>query len=270
MLGMKKYDKSVEVYSNIPLYLGKGKYSNVLTREHILLLKPFPSDEIPLVLWDEIGMSANQYSYGDPNIMSDNINDRYQCVETFIRLFRQFYGEGNGDACRIYATDQATGDVCINLRRRFGFVDNLSNFRRWLGITPFYKVDVSTLMMQEETITNVNNTKKDKDEKQEYYFGWLPYRWMKKPNYDSHCFSGVKYTGFSSTVNFTNWKDNDYQYTDDLGVVHKDVLKTNYCPDLRMSVVELAEYKSRVALAQKLVKDRVFETEKTTIFNKFK
>lgn len=265
-----KNRKVAAVYSNIPLYLGHGEYSNVLTREHILLLKPFPSDEIPLVLWDEIGLSANQYSYGDPNFVSENINDRYQCVETFIRLFRQFYGEGNGDACRVYATDQATGDVCINLRRRFGFVDNLSNFRRWCGILPFYKVDVSTLMMQEETIVNTNNVKKDKHEKQEYYFGFFPYRWMRKPAYDSHCYSGVKYTGFASTVNFENWADNDYEYIDENGELHRDILKTNYCPDLRMSTVELAEYRSRVQLVQKLVKDRVFETEKDTIFDNFK
>ena len=166
----KKSPFRVKVYSNIPLYLGHGEYSEVLTREHILLIDPFPDDVIPLVLWDEVGLSANQYSFDDPNISSRNINDDFRCVETFIRLFRQFYGENSGDACRILATDQASGDVCIALRRRFGFVDNLSNFRRWLGFMPFYKVDVNTLMVQEDSVVNTNNVKKEKDEKQALLF----------------------------------------------------------------------------------------------------
>lgn len=246
------------VYSNIPLYLGKGKYSEVLTREHILLQKSFPSDVTPLVLWDEIGMSANQYSHDDPNITSDNVNDNSNCVEVFIRLFRHFYGENNRDMCRLYATDQATGDVCINIRRRFGSVDNLSNFHRWFKISPFYKVNVTSLMIQEDNIVNTNDTKLDKDKKQEYYFGFFPYRWMSKKRYDSHAYSGVLYTGFGKKISFDNWSDNDYIYHDENGRIFNSKLKTNYCPDLRMTREELAEYKAKIALVQKVAKERVF------------
>lgn len=248
------------VYSNIPCYLGRQQYADVLTREHMLCIDTFPSDVTPLVLWDEAGMSASQYSYDDPNIISENVNDNAKCVEIFIRLFRHFYGEGNRDRCRLYLTDQATGDICINLRRRFGSVDNLSNFRRWLGFTPFYKVDVSTLMIQEDNVVNTNDTMKDADKRQEYYFGFLPYRWMiKHPTYSSYAYHGVKYgTNFVSSLPFTNWKDNDFVYTDENGIEHHDKMMTNYCPDLRMSKEELAKFKAERMLVQKLAKDEVF------------
>jgi|GEM_PF-1251815 len=254
-------DKEPRVYSNIPIYLGHKEYADVLTREHMLCIETFPSNVTPLVLWDEAGMSASQYSYDDPNIISDNVNDNSRCVEVFIRLFRHFYGEGNRDRCRLYLTDQATGDICINLRRRFGSVDCLSNFRRFLGFTPFYKIDVNTLMMQEDNVVNTNNTMRDPDKKQEYYFGFLPYRWMQRhPAYSSHAYHGEKYVGhFVSSLPFTNWKDNNFVYVDDNGVEHLEKMMTNYCPDLRMSRDELAIYKAKIQLVQKRARDEVFK-----------
>lgn len=235
----KKYKKPV-IYSNIPFRISRKKYANVLKREHLLLLELFPEDELPLVLWDEAGLSCSQYSYDDPNVVSENINDNFQCVEVFIRLYRHFYGD-RGDNCRLYVTDQATGDICIALRRRFGYIDNLSGFHRWLWIFPFYKVFVNRLLMAEDSVQNNNALQIGEEVKEKYYFGWLPYRWMGVKHYDSHCFSPVKTLGFSPKVEFDNWADNTFE----------DKLKTNYVPDIRLSIEEKARYKNEIKLREK-------------------
>lgn len=254
-----------EVYSSIPLRLNKKKWSNVLKREHLLCQELFPEDCVPLVMWDEVGLSANQYSFKDDNIISHNINEKYQCLEAFMRFYRHFYGDRD-DNCRVYTTDQATGEVCINIRRRFGTAYNLEDFHRWLGFMPFYKVNVRPMVMAEDSIENINNVKSDEDEKDKYYFGFLPYRWMNKllgvKRYDSHCFVIAKSMGFVSEVPFDNWQDNPYGYL------------TNYCPDLRKNKAD--RQKSAAAVDSDLTdnvttavvvipeeKQRVFKRAKT-------
>lgn len=245
-------DAPPRIYSNIPIYISRKKgFSYVLKREHLLLQENLPDDVSPLVLIDEVGLLASQYSYKDHNIISDNVNDFYQCLEVFIRFYRHFYGESNSDGCRLYLTDQATGGVCINIRRRLGVIDYLNNFHRWLGFTPFFKVDVRTMLLAEDTTQNVNDTQNStlptKDGGLDYYFGYLPYKWLpSKRHYDSHCYSGCKDSGFVSKVAFDNWYANDYFYTTEKGKVIMDVMKTNYCPDLRMTMEELADYKQLI------------------------
>lgn len=236
----KKYKRPV-IYSNIPFRINRKKWANVLKREHLLLQELFPDDVIPLVLWDEAGLSCNQYSYDDPNVISQNINDSWQCVEVFIRLYRHFYGDSN-DSCRLYVTDQATGDLCIALRRRFGFIDNLSNFRRWLGFTPFYKVDVMRLFMPEDSVQNVNSLQTDESLKDTYYFGFLSYRIFDVRHYNSHAFEPVKLYGFTSQIPFDNWADNTMP----------DKLTTNYVPDIRLSIEERAKYKASIKSREKI------------------
>lgn len=236
----KKFRRPV-IYSNIPFRMSRKRWAKVLKREHLLLQELFPDDELPLVLWDEAGLSCNQYSYDDPNVVSENINDSWQCVEVFIRLFRHFYGD-RGDNVRLYVTDQATGDICIALRRRFGFIDNLSGFGRWLLVLPFYKVNVTRLFMAEDSIQNNNALQIGEEVKEKYYFGWLPYRWMSVKHYDSHCFKPVRTLGFAREVSFDCWSDNTMP----------DKLTTNYVPDIRLTVEEKAKYKAMLKAREKL------------------
>lgn len=241
-------DRPPRLYSNIPIYIGKKDgWSFVLKREHLLLMQPFDPNYTTIVVWDEVGMAANQYSYDDPNIVSENLIDRVACVETFIRLFRHFCGEGNADRCRLLCTDQASGDVCIALRRRFGVIDYLSDFHRWLGITPFYKVFVREMLIAEDQVTNVNDTVKQDDQHVDFYFGFLPYRRRKNTHYDSHCFSGLQVTGATvrGRLPFENWSDNDYTYCLG-GKLVVSPFKTDYIPDLRMTYQEKKEYKDRI------------------------
>lgn len=235
----KKYKRPV-IYSNIPFRISRKRWAMVLKREHLLLQELFPDDVVPLVLWDEAGLSCNQYSFDDPNVVSENINDNWQCVEVFIRLYRHFYGD-RGDNCRLYVTDQATGDICIALRRRFGYIDNLSGFGRWLVIFPFYKVYVTRLFMAEDSIQNNNFLQVGEEVKEKYYFGWLPYRWLSVKHYNSHCFNPVKTMGFCRELDFDCWSDNPMP----------DKLTTNYVPDIRLTIEDKARYKAAVKLREK-------------------
>lgn len=250
-------------YSNIPVYLGKerviehvnGKrrrvkkevWSYVLKREYLLFQKLFRRDAVVLVLWDEIGLSCNQYAHSDPNIVSANINDNFRTVDTFIRFFRHVYGEASHDACRLWATDQATGEIVIALRRRFGMIDYLNGFRRFFGFLPFYKIDVRTMLMSDDQVQNVNNMKDEEKARVEFYMGFLPYRRFSKKRYDSHAFSEIGNTGIVRDLPFDNWGDNDYHYIDETtGEVIYNKFKTNYCPDLRMTLEERRVYEARL------------------------
>jgi len=220
------------IYSNIPLYIDKKTDVKVLKREHLLLQEKFEENCCPFVLLDELSLIATCYNWDDPNIVSKNINDNMKTLETFIRFYRHFYGHSNKDKLRMFITDQATGSVNIQMRRRIGFVNYLYNMRRWGLILPFYKIDTKEMVIQEDTV-NENNVDLQEKERQ-YYFGHLPYRWIaklmkKKPCYDSHCFRYALITGnFVKSLPYDNWQ--------------KDDLTTNYCPDIRMTEEEKKDY----------------------------
>lgn len=257
--GKKKGSKPI-IYSNIPLYINKKTDVKVLKREHLLLQERFEEGCTPFVLMDELSMIATCYNWDDPNIVSKNINDNMKTLETFIRLFRHFYGGSNHDRCRLYITDQATGSINIQMRRRIGFVNYLYNFKRWLLITPFYKVNCKQMVIQEDTINENNVDVKDKDVS--YYFGILPYRHILmfrikgKRIYDSHCYEkALKEGKFVSRVPFDVWDKKD--------------LTTNYCPDIRMSEKEKAEYKARLKYITRQY-DQIEETKYSNSLQKIK
>lgn len=238
----------------LPQFYRTYQYSEVLTREHLLIESTFPDDVTPIVLIDELGTIANQYSYSDPHIVSSNLNDNYRCIETFIRFFRHYYGEGNGDNCRLFITDQSSGNITVGIRRRLSTIDYLSDFHRWLFVMPFYKVHVREMLLCDDNMQNVNQTQspaqfggKPAAVPEPYYFGFLPYKRFSRCHYDSHAYSQTRFYGFVPRVNFTNWQQNDFTWIDCYGHLHCDVLKTNYCPDLRMSLAEKKAYKARIA-----------------------
>lgn len=236
--GKKNGSKPI-IYSNIPLYIDKKTDVYVLKREHLLLQEKFEDGCTPFVLMDELSMIATCYNWDDPNIVSKNINDNMKTLESFIRLFRHFYGSNNADRCRLYITDQATGSINIQMRRRIGFVNYLYNFHRFGGVLPFYKVNCKQMVIQEDTVNENNVDVKDKDV--QYYFGYLPYKWTqrlkkkskRKKLYDSHCYKKALEEGkFIAQLPYDIWS--------------KDDLTTNYCPDIRMTEKEKAEYKAKI------------------------
>lgn len=220
------------IYSNIPLYVDKKTDVYVLKREHLLLKERFPKNICPFVFIDELSMIASCYGWDDPNFSSRNLNENMETLDTFIRFFRHFYGRNNNDMLRLYLTDQATGSVNIQIRRRLGYVNYLYNFRRYLGIMPFYLIDTKEMIVEEDTVNENNVDLQEKD--RQYYMGRLPYRFIsklfkKRNRYDSHCFSEVL-----ETHNFVNRLPYD--------IWDKNVMTTNYCPDLRMTDKERHEF----------------------------
>lgn len=205
-------------------------WSDVLTRDMILLRTPISDRVLPLWLYDDVGASASQYAYNDPNVITDNINENWKCFEVAVRYFAHHNG---GDRCKIRATEQRYSGLCINLRSRMGSCDVLSDFHRIGGFLPFFKVNVDRLTTCDDNLVqNVKETSTDGRKKTDYYVGWLPYKRFSLKHYDSECYEPTKTLGFSPSVDFTNWKDNPYS------------LKTTYCPDLRATEEEKKAYKA--------------------------
>lgn len=194
------------VWSNFPAVIG-GEKTHVLKREHLLFQELLPENCV--IMFSEFSEIASNLEYANPLVTL--------YLDMWIRMIRHFYN------AYVIIDDQAFGQVLINIRRRTNTVYNLSNFRRWLWITPFYKVDVDVLKCIEDTI-NVNNIE---EENNDYLFGFFPYKWMNKRKYDTRCYSNCKYTGFTFKA----------------PEVWADDLKTNYIIDLSCTKEEEKAYK---------------------------
>ena len=208
-------------------------WSDVLTRDMILLRTPIPDDILPLWLYDDVGASASQYSYNDINVITENINENWKCFEVAVRYFAHHNG---GDRCKIRATEQRYSGLCINLRSRMGSCDVLSDFHRIWGFLPFFKVNVDRLSTCDDNLVqNVKETSPDGRKNTDYYVGFLPYKGWGLQHYDSEAYEPTKTFGFSPTVDFTNWGDNPFG------------LKTTYCPDLRATAEEKRIHKAQTS-----------------------
>lgn len=206
------------IYSNIPILLkrrrkSKGNlYSYVLKKEHITLQERLP--ENACVVMDEIGQFASQYEHDNPYIM--------EYLQEFVRFYRHYI---NG---RLIITDQCSANIVVPIRRRIATIYNVSNFHRALLILPFYVIEVQDLTVTEESIQNTNVL--DIDTKKEYFFGFLPWRWLsrllKLGRYDSRCYS-IMYMSEKSHIAPEKW----------------DKLKTNYLIDIVATGTEKQAYK---------------------------
>lgn len=226
------------VYSNIPLRLTRRIYADVLKREHILMTEELPKGATVFI--DEIGCMVNQYSHGDPNVISENYVENFECAEIFTRFFRHFVGENEGD---FVCTDQAVGDVNIQFRRRFDKAVQLHGFHRFLYLpfVPFYKVKVDILDISEGDVQNTKNVNAALGERQRFLFGYLPiqFPWSIR-NYATHCYAkAYEQRKFVSSVPFKNWKDNP------------DGLYTNYLIELRQTDAEKAALAAKKRLINK-------------------
>ena len=226
------------VYSNIPLRLTRKIYADVLKREHILMTEELPKGATVFI--DEIGCMVNQYSHGDPNVISENYVENFECAEIFTRFFRHFIGENEGD---FVCTDQAVGDVNIQFRRRFDKAVQLHGFHRFLYLpfVPFYKVKADILDISEGDVQNTKNVNAALGERQRFLFGYLPiqFPWSIR-NYATHCYAkAYEQRKFVSSVPFKNWKDNP------------DGLYTNYLIELRQTDAEKAALAAKKRLINK-------------------
>lgn len=142
-----------EVYSNYPILLKRGKYSNVLHKGH--LMGEYKLSERAIVVLDEASsVFPNQAKKSDV-LLSYNI-----------RWFRHFT---NGN---LIMTDQSIGSIDIEVRRRVNIVYNLHTFRKLFFM--FYMVSVEQISYMEDVSTFVNI--KDVDSPTKKHFGIFPFR----------------------------------------------------------------------------------------------
>lgn len=165
------------LYSNIPIRTNLSKknpkYCRVLRKEHVLMTENLP--ENCTVLIDEIGQVCSQWEFDNPYVMEN--------VQTLARFFRHFT---NG---KMFVTDQVSDNIVKPIRDRLGFIYQLNDFHRVFKLLPYYQVSVIPIMA-----TEVGKTDLEQDTPEEYYFfGFLPYKWMKIKHYESRCFKPLYY-----------------------------------------------------------------------------
>lgn len=204
-LGLLKGDEPT-VWTTFPCKID-GEMTKVLKREHLFFKELLPDNCVILI--SEFSEMASNLDYDNPNVVL--------YLDLWIRFCRHFYN------AYVIIDDQAFGQVLINIRRRTSTVYSLSNFRRWLYITPFYKVNVDELKCIEDTI-NVNNVAEDNEQ---YLIGFLPYKFMQKNKYNTRCYMNVKETGLTFNAP-DEWSDDMY---------------TNYIIDLSATKEEVKNYK---------------------------
>lgn len=225
LLKIIKTDKPIQLYSNIPIKIRrelrlfskvivKEKWSTVLEREHLLMQKPL--NEYSVILIDEVSTFASQWDYNNPN-----------CQVTFahfLRFCRHYIDPA------IYITAQSIDEILVDIRRKMSVAYHLDNMRRVMLF--FYKVDITEIKLTEE-IKNIEGLGLTKNK---YFFGVLPFKYLKQfnkiffpfyyPKYDSRCYSD-NYPAKNGPDNIYNWK----QY------------KTSYYIDLTPTIEQVREYK---------------------------
>ena len=162
------------MYSNIPIQLNLSKkhpkYAQPLTKNHLLMLDLLP--ERCTVVIDELGQICSQWEFDNPYVM--------QNTQTLVRFFRHFT---NG---KMFVTDQVSSNIVKPIRDRLGYVYQLDDFHRDLLLLPFYKVNCIPLQNLDDGNTNIEADLSDITSF--YFYGFLPYKWMKLKHYESRCF----------------------------------------------------------------------------------
>lgn len=164
--------------SNIPIricYKRKESYMSCKLSKDMLI----GSVQLPrkaIVVIDEFSTIADQWDFkGGPDI------DKFDHI---MKWFRQLTKGG-----KMYITDQSFKSLPLQVKRRANLVYNLFNFRRWLGIFSFAKVDVMPMLdagdeLRATDIIAIDNFR--------YFFVYLPYSWQSKRfHYDTYAYSDL-------------------------------------------------------------------------------
>lgn len=161
-------------YSNIPIQINlskkKPRYTLPLKKEHLLMTELLP--ERAVVLIDELGQICSQWEFDNPFVM--------QNVQTLVRFFRHFT---NG---KMFVTDQVSSNIVKPIRDRLGYVFQLNDFHRDFAVLPFFKVECIPLQNLDDVGTHIEAGLSDIASF--YFYGFLPYKWMKLKHYESRCF----------------------------------------------------------------------------------
>jgi hypothetical protein len=172
--GIIKTKVKPQFLSNIPIRIGKNKWTEILTYEHLTGITAIP--EYSTLFIDEFGQFASQYDFDNPFVM--------QYLQKFLRLFRH-WTDG-----KLIFTDQSSSNIVKALRTRMNQVYHLSDFRRTLIF--FFRVNVQELHFVEDGIQSITTQTEMSD--LPFFFGYLPFKYLTflnptKKKYDSRCYS---------------------------------------------------------------------------------
>jgi hypothetical protein len=191
-----------EFYSNIPIRYKRKQWTKILDYDHLTLQSKIP--EYSTIFIDELGQFASQYDFNNPFVM--------QYLQEFIRFYRH-YTDG-----KLIITDQTSSNIVVAIRRRINQIYHLSDFKRYLFF--FYYVNVEEIHITED-IVNIKNVS---DDDIPYFFGYLPFKYLKFINYIISPFSFKKYDSRAYSINYTaNYR---------IGVPIWSQYKTNYFIEL--------------------------------------
>lgn len=189
------------LYSSIPIRISRNEMSEVLTADMLTLQSGIVKGSVVYI--DEVDVFANQFSFGNENIIEcaskkqlqdkRNGTDDYDSglFDEFMRLFRHLW---SSPACesRMVVNTQATSNITTIIRRRMNTVFVLSRFRVWkfplLNHLPLigwlfkiYTVECRNITITDEiTNTNDGNT----EDNMRIVFGFVPRNRL----YDTHCY----------------------------------------------------------------------------------
>lgn len=195
-------------FSTVPFIIGKkgiGKkkeiiYATPLQKDHLTLEKEIPPKAVIFI--DEAGAFMSQWDYDNPYVREQ--------VQYFFRFFRHWI-DGT-----IVMTEQSSGRLSKCIREVIGKYYYLDSFHKVLGFLPIAKINVTPMILAEDTATRINTEVNQ----------WCVYCWLiGKKRYDSKAYSELYKTPAERTCEAFTGK------------------KTNYLIDLTVSDKEVKDYK---------------------------
>lgn len=163
---IREYQELPRFITNIPVKIKGGrheKWSNVLTKEMLLLKERIP--EYSVVLIDETPQLINQFNWNIPEVQY-NVNE----IMTF---YRHYVGG------KLILTAQADSEIVKQIRSKMNTYYHLSNFRKFLFF--FYKCDICQFIAS-EIVDNVSAGFYEDNTK-------TIYGTLFRKHYDSRCYS---------------------------------------------------------------------------------
>lgn len=191
-------------FSTIPFIIGESRngkkkeivWATPLTKEHITLEREVPQKAVLFI--DEAGAFMSQWDYDNPYVREQ--------VQYFFRFFRHWI-DGT-----LIMTEQSSGRLSKCIREVIGKYYYLDSFHKLLGFLPIAKINVTPMILAEDTATRINTEVNE----------WHVYCWLLgKKRYDSKAYSELYHSPAEKTCEaFTNKKTN---YLIDLTVGDKEV-----------------------------------------------
>lgn len=165
----------------------KKIYCYDLDPEILTLKKKLPQDEVIIVI-DEFSNYANQFDFNNP-LISNNVLE-------FVRLFRHY----THDKGYIYALDQCSCDLFLQIRRRMNYCYNMIHCFK-VPLLPIVIYEYRKILLSDE-VNNTIDVEKGTDETdiRKFIFFVNPFKY-----YDS-CYMSDRYNAITQVAELKNFE----------------------------------------------------------------